>query len=279
MKRIVLSVVAALAGLAVAVAAANGPITMDWHPGGRLYLLLKNGSVSILDGTTKRKVATIPQLFGIVPVEIYSARLNGVEYVFVSGFSGRSGGVWQYTAEGKPHARFETPEQAASFDVDPTRHLLYVASPVTNVVYSISLDQKGSSAKRVAYIREAEAVGPVVYDAGRNRVMVGDNGNGALYEVDVKSGSYQKAASDLGRPISLGIDEACKTLLVADELTGRVYVFRLENGAFKKTEAITTGFRTLSGVTFGPDDTAYVADGTNAYQLSLKTKRYNRFDY
>jgi len=68
-------------------------------------------------------------------------------------------------------------------------------------------------------------------------------------------------------------------LLVADEMTGRIYVFRLENGAFKKTEAITTGFRTLSGVTFGPDDTLYVADGTNAYQLSLKTKRYTRFVY
>jgi sugar lactone lactonase YvrE len=279
MKRIVLSVVAALAGLTLAAAAANGPIAMDWHPGGRLYLLLKNGTVSILDGTTKRKVATIPQRFGIVPVEIFAARLKGVEYVFVSGFFGRSGAVWQYTADGKPYARFETPEQAASFDVDDARHLLYVASPVTNVVYSIDLDQKGSSAKRVAYIREAEAVGPIVYDAGRNRVLVGDTGSGILYDVDVKSGAYQPTATGLGRPISLGIDAECKGLLVADEMTGRIYVFRLENGAFKKTEAIGTGFRTLSGVTFGPDDTLYVADGTNAYQLSLKTKRYNRFVY
>ncbi len=275
MKRIVLGILVALAGLTVAVAATNGPIAMDWHPGGRLCLLLKNGSVSILDGTTKR----IPQLFGIVPVEIFAARLKGVEYVFVSGFLGRSGAVWQYTADGKPYARFETPEQAASFDVDGERHLLYVASPVTNVVYAINLDQKGSSAKRVAYIREAVAVGPIVYDAGRNRVLVGDTGRGILYDVDVKSGSYQQTASDLGRPISLGIDAACKGLLVADELTGRIYVFRLENGAFKKTEAITTGFRTLSGVTFGPDDTLYVADGTNAYEMSLKTKRYTRFVY
>jgi hypothetical protein len=279
MKRIVLGVVVALAAVGVTLAAVNGPISMDWHPGGRLYVLLKNGSVSILDGTTKRKVATIPQRFGIVPVEIFAARLKGAEYVFVSGFFGRSGAVWQYTADGKPYARFETPEQAASFDVDDARNLLYVASPVTNVVYAINLDQKGSSAKRVAYIREAEAVGPVVYDPGRNRVLVGDSGSGVLYDVDVKSGAYQKTASDLGRPISLGIDAASKGLLVADEMTGRIYVFRLENGAFKKTEAITTGFRTLSGVTFGPDDTVYVADGTNVYQLSLKTKRYNRFDY
>jgi hypothetical protein len=279
MKRIVLGILAALTGLAVAVAATNGPIAMDWHPGGRLYVLLKNGTVSILDGTTKKKVSTIPQLFGIVPVEIFAAQLNGREYVFVSGFWGRTGSVWQYTADGKPYARFETPEQAASFDVDDARHLLYVASPVTNVVYAIDLAQKGSSAKRVAYIREAEAVGPIVYDAGRNRVLVGDTGSGILYDVDVKTGAYQQTATGLGRPISLGIDAACKGLLVADEMAGRIYVFRLENGAFKKTEAIVTGFRTLSGVTFGPDDTLYIADGTNAYQLSLKTKRYTRFVY
>jgi DNA-binding beta-propeller fold protein YncE len=102
MKRIVLGILAALTGLAVAVAATNGPIAMDWHPGGRLYVLLKNGTVSILDGTTKKKVSTIPQLFGIVPVEIFAAQLNGREYVFVSGFWGRTGSVWQYTADGKP---------------------------------------------------------------------------------------------------------------------------------------------------------------------------------
>ena len=173
MKRIVRSIVIALAGLAVAVAASNGPIAMDWHKGGHLYVLLKNGSVSVLDETTKRRLATIPSAFGRVPVEIFSARLKEHEYVFVSGFWGRSGTVWQYTAEGQPYARFETPEQAASFDVDPGRHLLYVASPVTNFVYSIDIDQHGSSAKRVAYIREAEAVGPIIFDRGRNRVMLG----------------------------------------------------------------------------------------------------------
>jgi hypothetical protein len=71
----------------------------------------------------------------------------------VSGFLGRSGAVWQYTAEGQPYAKFETPELAASIDVDPERHLLYIASPVTNVLYAINIDQKGSSAKRIAYIR------------------------------------------------------------------------------------------------------------------------------
>jgi len=29
----------------------------------------------------------------------------------------------------------------------------------------------------------------------------------------------------------------------------------------------------------GPDDTLFVADGTNAYQLSLKTKKFSRFAY
>ena len=279
MKRIVRGIVIALAGLAVAMAASNGPIALDWHKGGPLYVLLNNGSVSILDEITKRKLAMIPSLFGMVPVEIFSARLKGREYVFVSGFWGRSGTVWQYTAEGQPYARFETPEQAASFDIDPERHLLYVASPVTNFVYAIDIDQKGSSAKRVAYIREAEAVGPVIFDRGRNRVMLGDTARGVLYEIDVTTGSYQQIASDLGRPISLGFGAAFKTLFVADSMTGRIHVFRLESGAFKRADAITTGLRNLSAVTLGPDDTLFVADGYGAYQLSLKTKKLSRFTY
>ena len=106
MKRIAL--VIALAASAIAMAAVrNGPISLDWNQGGHLYVLLKNGSVSILDGATKRKVATIPPLFGLVPAEIFSARLKDVDYVFVSGFWGRTGSVCQYTADGKPFQRFD----------------------------------------------------------------------------------------------------------------------------------------------------------------------------
>ncbi|HEX7191838.1 MAG TPA: hypothetical protein VF381_09745 [Thermoanaerobaculia bacterium] len=278
MKSFVRALLIGAAVLALA-AASKGPIALDWHPGGRLYLLLTNGSVSILDEATKRKVATIPATFGIVPVEIYSTQIKGREFVFVSGFLGRSGAVWQYTAEGQPYARFATPEQAASFDVDPGRRVLYVASPVTNLVYAIGLDQTGSSPKRVAYLREAEAVGPIIFDQGRNRVLVGDTGRGTLYEIDPTTGAHQQIASELGRPMSLAMDAAFKTLFVADAMTGRVYLFRLENGAFKRADAIFTGLRDLSTVSLGPGDTIYVADEKGAFQFSLKTRKLSRFDY
>jgi hypothetical protein len=279
MKRIVRGVVIALAALSLAAGASNGPISLDWHQGGYLYLLLKNGSVSILEETTKQRLATIPTTFGLDPAEIFSARLKERDYVFVSGFVGRNGAVYQYTAEGKPYAKFATPEQAASFDVDPERRLLYVASPVTNVVYAINLDQKGSAAKRVAYIREAEAVGPIIFDRVRNRVMVGDAARGVLYEVDVTTGSYRPIATDLGSPISLGIGPQFKTLYIADRLGGRIHIFRLENGAYKRIDTIETGLRSLSAVATGPSETVFVADGSNAYQLSLKTKKLTRFAY
>ncbi|MEA2568622.1 MAG: Lactonase, 7-bladed beta-propeller [Acidobacteriota bacterium] len=279
MKRFVRGIVVALAGLSIAAGPANGPISLDWHQGGYLYVLLKNGSVSIIEETAKRRLATIPTTFGLEPAEIFSARLKERDYVFVSGFVGRDGAVYQYTAEGKPYAKFVTPEQAASFDVDPERRLLYVASPVTNVVYAINLDQKGAAAKRVAYIREAEAIGPVVFDRVRNRVMVADVGRGVLYEVEVATGLYRQIATDLGRPISLGIGPAFKTLYIADRLSGRIHVFRLENGVFNRVDTIDTGLRTLTAVATGPTETVFVADGTNAYQLSLKTKKLTRFAY
>jgi hypothetical protein len=278
MKRIVQCIVILLACPAIAMAASRtGPIGLDWHQGGSLFVLLQNSSVSILDAVTKRKLATIPPKFGMEPVEIFSARLKEREYVFVSGFSGRAGVIDQYTTDGKPYAKFDTPEQAASFDIDPARQLLYVASPVTNVVYAIRIDQPGSAAKRVAYIREAEAVGPVIFDRGRNRVMLSDTARGVLYDVDVTNGSYLPVAANLGRPISLGLDAAFKTLFVADEMTGRILVFRLVNGAFQHSEVIPTGLRNLSAVTLGPNETLFVVDGAHAYQLSLKTRKLTRF--
>lgn len=282
MKRLARGLVIALATLAIAAVPANGPLGLDWHPGGHLYVLLKNGSVSIVDGVTKAKRATIPPLFGMVPVEIFSSRMTDGDFVFVSGFWGRTGSIWQYTSDGKPYARYETPEQAASFDIGPVRRVIYLVSPVTNVVYSIDLgqhDQRGSVAKRVAYIAEAEAIGPVIFDRGRNRVMLGDTGRGVLYEVDVTNGKYAPIATGLGRPISLGIDATFQTLFVADSLSGRIHLFRLANGAFHAAGAIPTGLRTLSAVTLGPDDSLFVADGYNVYQLSMKTKKLTRIPY
>jgi hypothetical protein len=279
MKRIARGVVIALAGLVMTAATGNGPIGLDWHIGGHLYVLLRDGSVSILDEISRRKLATIPPVFGMSPVEIFSARLNEREYVFVSGFSGRSATVWQYTAEGKPYAKFETPEQAAGFDIDPERHLLYIASPVTSCVYAINIDQKGSSARRVAYIREAQAAGPLVFDRGRNRVMLGDTGRGVLYDVDVTTGTYQQIVSSLQRPISLAIGGGFRRLFVADSTTGRIHIFRLDNGEFKHSEEIATGLRGLAAVTFGPNETLIVADGHGNWQLSLTTKKLTPFPY
>jgi hypothetical protein len=72
---------------------------------------------------------------------------------------------------------------------------------------------------------------------------------------------------------------AFRRLFLADALTGRIFAFQLENGAFKHVDVIATGLRTLSAVTSGPDDTLFITDGVAAYQLSLKTKKLTRFTY
>ena len=118
-----------------------------------------------------------------------------------------------------------------------------------------------------------------MFDQNRNRLIVGDTGRGALYDVDVTTGSYQQIASDLGRPISFAFGPQFKSLYVADYMYGRVHILRLDNGAFKRIDSITTGLRNLSAVALGPDDTLFLADGTNAYQLSLKTKKLTRVTF
>ena len=263
----------------------SGPVAIDWHNGGHLCVLYRPGVAQVVDETRRVRIATIPVPTGVQPVEIVSARLQEREYVFVSGFLGRTGAIYQFDAKGKLLNRYETPEQAASFDIDPakgsSRRLLYVASPVNNAIYAINLDQKGAFPRTVTYIKQAEAIGPVIFDQGRNRLIVGDTAQGGgLYEVDCATGAYRQTIPALpGRPISFAFDATFKTLYIAEASTGRIQVLKLDgSGSFRQAETIPTDLRNLFAVSLGPNDTLFLADSYRGlYQLSLKTRKAAAF--
>jgi DNA-binding beta-propeller fold protein YncE len=286
MKRALLCVtLLSLIIVATVIGGVSGPVAIDWHNGGNLCVLYKPGVVLVIDLARRLRINTIPIPTGLQPVEIVSARLQEREYVFVSGFLGRTGTIYQYDAKGKLLNRYETPEQAASFDIDPSkgssRRLIYAASPVNNAVYAINLDQKGAFPKTVTYIKEAAAIGPVIFDQGRNRLIVGDTAQGGgLYEIDCATGAYRQTIPALpGRPISFAFDATFKTLYIAEAATGRIEVLKLDgSGMFRQTETIPTDLRNLSGLSLGPSDTLFLADSYRGlYQLSLRTRKATAF--
>jgi DNA-binding beta-propeller fold protein YncE len=285
MKRALLCVILiSLIIVTTLIGGVSGPVAIDWHSGGQLCVLYKPGVAQVVDVARRLRVTTIPIPTGLQPVEIVSARLQEREYVFVSGFLGRTGAIYQYDTKGKLLNRYETPEQAASFDIDPSkgssRRMVYVASSVNNAVYAINLDQKGAFPKTVTYIKEAAAIGPVIFDQGRNRLIVGDTAQGGgLYEIDCATGAYRQTISVLpGRPISFAFDGTFKTLYIA-AVTGRIDVLKLDgSGMFRQAETIPTDLRNLSAVSLGPNDTLFLADSYRGlYQLSLRTRKTTAF--
>src|SRR5579863_4914635 len=73
------------------------PIAMDYHAGGKLYILGAEGQVWEISASGSRMLMS-SQAYGFRPADIVSARLNGQETIFISGFLGREGTIFQYSA-------------------------------------------------------------------------------------------------------------------------------------------------------------------------------------
>ncbi len=244
------------------------PIAMDWHQGGRLYIVYGSGQVLAVDpasGVVTRSFRIYDD--SLRPAEIVSAVVRGQEVVFISGFMGRVGLIVEYGAEGQPLAKFPAPELAVGLDIDPGTsgnhaHILYVASASSSAVYAINIDQPGR-ADEVTYIKGARSLGPVVFDRSKNRLFIGDQGNGNLYEVDCATGSFTTVATDLGSPISLAIDGASTILYVADSFSGQIQGLKLGDPQQKLTRLISysTRLERLSAIALAPESSSlFVAD-------------------
>ena len=246
------------------------PVEMDWRGTGQLYLLLNNGDVIRYDATRGETHQPIRGARGFRAAQLVSP-VSSSPYFFISGFLARSGVVMQYTSDGKLVAQLQTPELAAGMDIDPTPNarVLYLVSAVSSSIYSIRPDQTDRPAKEVAFIKEARNLGPVFFDAARNKLLVGDLWTGSLYEIDCKSGSYQVVLKDLGEPVSLALDPSTKVLYVADAAHGRVNVFSYDpKKGFVRSKVINTGLQDLSAIALAPGG-LFVSDlKTGVYKYS-----------
>jgi DNA-binding beta-propeller fold protein YncE len=243
------------------------PIAMDWHPGGRLYVLYETGEVVAYDNQG-RLLSTLQGSYGFRPAEIVSARVHGQEVIFVSGFSGRQGTIIEYSGDGRLLQKYSTPQLAAGVDIDPgtgaPKHadILYVASAVSSDVYSINLNEPSREPTQLAYIKGAKSLGPVVFDRSHNRLFIGDEAEGDLYEVDCETGKFTVAATDLGRPISLALDSTSHLLYVADYSSGRISVLKIGEAGqrLSRSTSMSTGLEKLIAIALAPDNSLYVAD-------------------
>jgi len=262
-----LSMLISLAG--VGSETARHPIAVDYHLDGPLFVLSSEGEVSQIGDTGSESLLMTTEAYGFRPVDIVSARLGEQNYVFVSGFIGREGIIFQYTSSGVFVARFSSPQLAAGFDVDTGSQsplhesLMYVASPVANAVFALDIANPSKSPRTIASIKEAVSLGPLIFDRQLNKLFVGDQGNGKLYEINLSDGHHSTVATDLGTPVALALSEDDATLYVADSAGGRIIKVAAVGHERRTTRTIPTtkgAFVRLSGLAAGPRGTLYLAD-------------------
>ena len=169
--------------------------------------------------------------------------------------AGKSTGEWGWLGLGSE------PVQPGGLAIDAQRSVAYVVNSRRPSVYRFDLNRPGSRPAEFATVRGAKNLGPMVLDAKRSRLLVGDPFLGTVYGVDLTNGRSQLLLRELGEPYALLIDTAGDRLFIADASGERILVVGLSD----KTPAATT-FSKLSkfsdphALAFGADGNLWVGD-------------------
>ena len=93
----------------------------------------------------------------------------------------------------------------------------------TNEIYQARIGDKGDGLHFLAEIVGARHLGPVLFDAPRQRLIVGEVDSGELYTLDLKSRRSHLLARNLGNPAALMLTADAKQLLIADAARRTIY--------------------------------------------------------
>jgi hypothetical protein len=182
------------------------------------------------------KVVQLVNGFGIFQaLDLVVAPLGGTESIFISKASGvESVGarLIMYNLAGRevggwPLPRWKGP--CSGVAVDPQASVAYVASIQTGEIFKVDLLKPGSTGVPFTSLSEAEALGPIIFDRSRGRLLVGDGSRGTIFSVATDSGRSEILTKGLGEPSALLLDAKEEQLFIADASGRRVWIFDLKS--------------------------------------------------
>lgn len=167
--------------------------------------------------------------------------------------AGKRSGEWGWSA-----AERVMPSGIA---IDPGNRIAYVANSQRPEIYRLDLSRPSSRPVSFLTVRGAKALGPMVLDARRSRLLVADPVRGTVHSVDLAGKGSTTFLKDLGEPYALLIDSAADRLYIADASGERILTANLAEGAaVAKTYAKLKSFSDPHALALGADGALWVGD-------------------
>lgn len=188
--------------------------------------------------------------------------------------------VMRFNGAGKRIAEWPIGSMGASpagIAIDSERAIVYCVDSRGGEIFQLNLRAKQPAFTTLLRIPESGIFGPLIYDAARRRLLVGDARKGRIFAVGVAD-SRVDILLDSGtvvEPAAMAID-ANGTLYVADAAKARVWIgsltaTKLALRAFGTSDAL----REPVGVTLTNDGSVWVADrgARTLYQFARNGQR------
>jgi len=282
-RRLLVAVaLALLAALRVAVSlAATAPanvIGLAALSDGRLALLDRERGLFLADPRDQTMRTLVPS-FGLhSPMDVISRRTPTGEQLFVtvhlrsSSTTSARGRLQRYGLDGKLGAEWlaNAGEELSGVQVSADGRTAYLANARQPVVHRLDISRSRSLPARLALVRDGEAFGALALDAKRQRLLVADAYQGAVYQVRLDGTRSSLLFADLGEPYALAVDAAGDRLLIADADDARVLVADLASTAKPRVFATVKGLERPHALAVAADGSVWVADHRTAtlFQLS-----------
>jgi DNA-binding beta-propeller fold protein YncE len=239
------------------------PVAMDKISSGDLFVLGLSGNLYRLrtqpGGMSLIGQTRLPNTSS--PVDLTSAKLNGVEVLFVSYNTEKFGAVSSYSLDGKVNRTWWLRSGASGLDVDYVTQTLYVASSDSGEISSIDLKGGDGVPKHTASIRDAQKLGPLVLNVPRKMLYVADVESGNVYEVNLADGKTRLLVPKAGIPQAMLVLEDRNILLLADSVGRKIYSVQLGVANARPTVlAALPPFRSPSGLARLARDQIAVSD-------------------
>lgn len=284
--------VSRLAGLIVAELLLAGGLagSGEYHVSPTALSVLSSGDLVVLDSRLglfryrpgSDKVTPLVDGFGLYEgVSLQVATVGGNESIFVTQIPRSTAGgarLVRFNLEGKEKDEWFLPPGKGSCTgvaIDAQSSVAYVVSPQTAEILRFALRKSRTSAKPLAKISEEGALGPIVLDGKRRRLLVADAALGALYAVDIDTGRSVRLVKNVGEPSALILDTKTDELFVADASGRRMWSIALAGKDLKpQVFAQLKEFREPTGLVLSGDGTLWVGDVDKGrlFQLSREGK-------